>query len=156
MNKQKFINEIIKHLDDGNAYRIDRIHEDERVKFMLDEIVPDLPDGITVHSCYTNSLTLYAPFDRKLMSAMPELMKDQGWTIGYVVSEREATRTGRFAPIQNYQKTFWRHGEAFTFYIEITYSDGQEGSTCKRVKIGEETKIVDKFAWLCPESPVEA
>lgn len=114
--------------------------------------------------CWGPGVQLTIPFDRTVMAAMPDLMKNEGWEpygeVGVAAIIREAQAHGH-NPKQMFRKQVQVGAIArdypTAFYVEIYYGTNLEGVTCERVKVGEKiitrTEVVYEF--VCKEGAAE-
>ena len=84
---------------------------------------------------------LCLPHDRQLIRENKAKMEQAGWELLYGKDEHEA---GDWYPYGVYRKGKMK--------IELTYFDHKEGSVCKRVKIGTETKEEPIYEFQCVDT----
>ncbi len=88
-----------------------------------------------------------APFDRRIIVQIPQLLKDQGWEMWYELKEQDAD--GKYDyPYQSYRKKIG----GITRRIDVMYFDFGDGVVCKRQQIGTETVEQPVYEFACEEA----
>ena len=90
------------------------------------------------------------PYDRKLMEAIDEALKMQGWTVSFARTEAQCANEWE-SPRTTYQKDLGNYNRTT---LTVEFSDQVDGAVCKRRELGEVpvTQMVKAYDFACPEA----